>query len=174
MAILPIDLTSSRVLLVEDDTLAMDMARTALGALGVTRITLATGGAQALAALDTGFNCELVISDWNMPKFDRLDLLKAVRERWFDVTFLMVTNNENLDHIRAARGRRRRWLSDQALFLEPASRSCSAGPDFPLGRPRRRSRGGSGGPGIGGRRQHHSPGPCLGGGDGWCRPLICQ
>ena len=49
MAILPIDLTSSRVLLVEDDTLAMDMARTALGALGITRITLATGGAQALA-----------------------------------------------------------------------------------------------------------------------------
>ena len=47
MAILPIDLTSSRVLLVEDDTLAMDMARTALGALGITRITLAPGGAQA-------------------------------------------------------------------------------------------------------------------------------
>ena len=79
MAILPIDLTSSRVLLVEDDTLAMDMARTSLGALGITRITLATGGAQALAALDTGFNCELVISDWNMAKFDRLDLLKAAR-----------------------------------------------------------------------------------------------
>jgi|GEM_PF-1058607 two-component system chemotaxis response regulator CheY len=103
MANFPIDLTSLNVLLVEDDSLEMDMARTAVGALGMSRITQAGGGAQALAALDTGFDCDLVISDWNMPNFDGLDLLKAVRERWFDVTFLMVTNNETLDHIRAAR-----------------------------------------------------------------------
>ena len=101
MAILPIDLTSSRVLLVEDDTLAMDMARTALGALGSYPDYPGHRRRPGAGRIGYGFQLQLVISDWNMPKFDRLDLLKAVRERWFDVTFLMVTNNETLDHIRA-------------------------------------------------------------------------
>ena len=103
MTTLPINMPSLRVLLVEDDTLEMHMAKTALGTLGITKVAMAPDGAEALDALDTEFDCDLVVSDWNMPNIDGLTLLKAVRERWFDVAFLMVTNNETRDHIRAAR-----------------------------------------------------------------------
>lgn len=102
MARLAFDLSVLRVLLVEDDTFARELEKTALQHLGITRITIAKDGAEALDALQRGVGCDLVVSDWNMPDFDGLELFKAVRERWPGNAFLMLTNNEAIDQIKTA------------------------------------------------------------------------
>ena len=102
MARLAFDLSVLRVLLVEDDTFARELEKTALQHLGVSRITVAEDGAKALDALKRGIACDLIVSDWNMPNFDGLQLLKAVRKDWPGIAFLMVTNTETLDQIKVA------------------------------------------------------------------------
>lgn len=102
MARLAFDLSVLRVLLVEDDTFARELEKTALQHLGIERITVAEDGALALDALKRGIACDLIVSDWNMPNFDGLQLLKAVRKSWPGIAFLMVTNTETLDQIKVA------------------------------------------------------------------------
>lgn len=102
MARLAFDLSVLRVLLVEDDTFSRELELTALRQLGIDRITVAEDGALALDALKRGIACDLVVSDWNMPNFDGLQLFEAVRQGWPGTAFLMVTNTESLDDIRKA------------------------------------------------------------------------
>ena len=102
MARLAFDLSVLRVLLVEDDTFARELATTALRQIGIKRIVIASDGAEARDALERGAAFDLVMSDWNMPHFDGIDLVKAVRGRWPDLPFLMVTNNEALDQVSTA------------------------------------------------------------------------
>lgn len=103
MARLAFDLSVLRVLLIEDDTFARELEETALRELGVARVNLAHDGDEALDALNRGLSCDLVISNWNMPDFDGFELIRAIRERWPGLSVLMLTNNEGVDQISAAR-----------------------------------------------------------------------
>ncbi|NQU57820.1 MAG: response regulator [Rhodospirillales bacterium] len=100
MARLAFDLSVLRVLLVEDDTFARELEKTALQHLGITRITIAQDGKDALDALERGIPCDMIVSDWNMINLDGLELLKEVRQRWPGIPFLMITNNEAIDQIK--------------------------------------------------------------------------
>lgn len=102
MAKLSFDVSKLRVLLIEDDAFAREQEMTALKHIGIRLIHVAEDGSEALEYLASGTSCDLIVSDWNMPNFDGLQLLKEVRKRWPGIAFLMVTNNESEDQIRIA------------------------------------------------------------------------
>ena len=102
MAKLSFDVSKLRVLLIEDDAFAREQELTALKHIGIKLINVAEDGSEALEQLAGGTSCDLIVSDWNMPNFDGLQLLKEVRKRWPGIAFLMVTNNESEDQIKTA------------------------------------------------------------------------
>lgn len=102
MARLAFDLSILRVLLVEDDTFAREFEKTALLELGVANVNLAKDKTDALDALTRGIGCDLIVADWNMPAFDGAALVREVHRDHPGLSILMLTNNDGLDHIRAA------------------------------------------------------------------------
>ena len=91
-----------RVLLVEDNAFDLNLERTGLRELGCRDIVVAYDGTEAFNTLAAGSTYDLIISDWNMPEFDGLQLFLAARERWPDVPFMMLTNNDSAAHVRKA------------------------------------------------------------------------
>ncbi|MCU0572820.1 MAG: chemotaxis protein CheW [Syntrophobacteraceae bacterium] len=81
------------VLLVEDAAVMRKIEIRTLGSLGFDQIVEAVDGAAAVRLLETGTVVDLIISDWNMPNMDGLELLKWVRARESTrtVPFLMAT-----------------------------------------------------------------------------------
>jgi CheY-like chemotaxis protein len=72
------DLNGMRVLLVDDEQDARDVAQVALTSLGA-RVTVASSGAQALELLKSGRVFDVLLSDVGMPQMDGLALVRAVR-----------------------------------------------------------------------------------------------
>ena len=67
-----------KVLIVDDQRTSRMLIRDALDQLGITQITMAVDGEEALKMLMSAPS-HIIISDFNMPKLDGLQLLKAVR-----------------------------------------------------------------------------------------------
>jgi two-component system, chemotaxis family, chemotaxis protein CheY len=67
-----------KVLIVDDQRTSRMLIRDALDQLGISQITMAVDGEEALKMLMSA-PCHIIISDFNMPKLDGLQLLKAVR-----------------------------------------------------------------------------------------------
>ncbi len=103
MARLAFDLSILRILLVEDDTFARELEKTALLELGVANVHISRDTAEALDALERGVPCDLIVADWNMLAFDGRELVTMVHARWPGLSILMLTNNEGLEGIQAAR-----------------------------------------------------------------------
>ena len=81
------------VLVVDDFPTMRRIVKNLLKQLGFEHIDEAEDGAQALIRLRGG-NFGLVISDWNMPNMEGIELLRNVRkepEPLRDIPFLMVT-----------------------------------------------------------------------------------
>jgi two-component system, chemotaxis family, chemotaxis protein CheY len=102
MARLSFDVSQLRILLVEDDEFSREQQKTALEHVGVKFIVVASDGVEALAELEQGTHIDLIVSDWAMPNLDGLELLAAVRSKWPDIPFLMVTGNESDEQIKQA------------------------------------------------------------------------
>ena len=85
----------SKILLVEDFESLMAVQTNILNQLGYKNVFGAADGKQAFELLEakTG-EIDCIISDWNMPVMDGLELLKKVRadERFKDLPFLMLTS----------------------------------------------------------------------------------
>lgn len=81
-----------KVLVVDDFATMRRIVKNVLKQIGFTNIVEADDGTTALAVLKKD-KIDLVISDWNMPKMNGLDLLKAIKgdESLKNVPFLMVT-----------------------------------------------------------------------------------
>ena len=73
------DLTGRRVLLVDDDADALEMARDALSFAGATVVT-ASSAAEALAVLDH-VPLDVAILDVGLPEVDGYELLRRIRRR---------------------------------------------------------------------------------------------
>lgn len=67
-----------KTLIVDDQQTMRSLIRTSLHALGITQTREAPDGEEALRAL-LAAPCNLVITDFNMPKLDGLGLLRAIR-----------------------------------------------------------------------------------------------
>ena len=83
---------SIRILVVDDFSTMRRIVRNVLKQLGYTNIEEAENGEHAYTLMKRG-EFQFVISDWNMPIMDGLDLLKKVRSdpNLSSTPFLMVT-----------------------------------------------------------------------------------
>ena len=96
------DLSALRLLLVEHDSFACDVAQAALGRLGIVDISVAGSGAEALGILASEGRFGLVVSAWDLPGFDGVELLKSVRSHWPGTGVVMVTSNDRQDQVESA------------------------------------------------------------------------
>ncbi|MBA4803347.1 MAG: response regulator [Brevundimonas sp.] len=94
---------SLKVLVVDDQQTIRALIRNSLKDLGVSVIEDAVDGEDALRKLLAG-NFNLIISDYNMPKLDGLNLLRAVRAapQLKQIGFIMLTGRADTDLVKRA------------------------------------------------------------------------
>jgi two-component system chemotaxis response regulator CheY len=94
---------NTRFLVVDDFSTMRRIVRNLLKELGYTNVDEAEDGVAALSKLKGG-NFEFVVSDWNMPNMDGLDLLKNIRAdpELSKLPVLMVTAEAKKENIIAA------------------------------------------------------------------------
>ncbi|CDG21738.1 Chemotaxis protein CheY [Xenorhabdus poinarii G6] len=92
-----------RFLVVDDFSTMRRIVRNLLKELGFNNVDEAQDGAEALTKLRTA-EFDFVISDWNMPNIDGLELLKTIRgeEKLAALPVLMVTAEAKKENIIAA------------------------------------------------------------------------
>ncbi|AOM39485.1 chemotaxis response regulator CheY [Xenorhabdus hominickii] len=92
-----------RFLVVDDFSTMRRIVRNLLKELGFNNVDEAQDGAEALTKLRTA-EFDFVISDWNMPNIDGLELLKMIRseEKLAALPVLMVTAEAKKENIIAA------------------------------------------------------------------------
>ncbi|MDR2837556.1 MAG: response regulator [Azonexus sp.] len=98
----PADLEALRVLVVDDSVASRNHLRRLLAELGITRLTEATNGREAVTQMaETMF--DFVITDYNMPDMDGRELVEYIRtQSWqVDVPVLMVTSEQNMGRLAA-------------------------------------------------------------------------
>jgi len=91
---------NKKVLVVDDFLTARRIMKNILKQIGFTNIVEAENGEEALKVLKKD-GIDLVVSDWNMPVMDGLEMLKAIRadEDLKAITVLMVTAEAQKDNI---------------------------------------------------------------------------
>ncbi len=89
-------LQSLKVMIVDDTSTSRALIRDGLEELGIKNITPANDGEQALKIM-MSTPCHIVISDFNMPKLDGLQLLKAIRtyQPTSRVPFILLTGRSD-------------------------------------------------------------------------------
>lgn len=93
-----------RVLVVDDDGDGVRIVRFVLREIGITQITSARDGDQAMAKLTMDpDDFDLIICDWVMPTLSGLDVLEGIRSMNNRVPFLMLTAKASTDAIVAAK-----------------------------------------------------------------------
>lgn len=94
------DLSNYPLLVVDDFATMRRIVSNLLREAGITNITEAEDGTEALRKLENG-NFKFIISDWNMPNMNGLELLKAVRSspQLQHLPFLLITAEARKDNI---------------------------------------------------------------------------
>jgi len=89
-----------RVLIVDDDELALEMLRNALEGAG-HEVESASNGREALEALERNPACRLVVSDWEMPEMSGPQLCVAIRAGDFPsyIYVILLTSREGTQSI---------------------------------------------------------------------------
>jgi CheY-like chemotaxis protein len=80
---------TTRILLVDDDVCFLYLLRFVLEADGI-RTEKATNGAEAVAALD-GMDFDLIITDFNLPGINGVELAKIAKNRFPHIPIIMIT-----------------------------------------------------------------------------------
>lgn len=82
-----------KLLVVDDSSTMRRIIKNTLQRLGYEDILEAEHGLQAWELLDTIDDINILITDWNMPEMNGLDLVKKVRgdQRFVDMPIIMVT-----------------------------------------------------------------------------------
>ncbi|RAX53902.1 two-component system response regulator [Helicobacter sp. 16-1353] len=82
-----------KLLIVDDSSTMRRIIKNTLQRLGYDDILEAEHGLQAWELLDTIDDIKILITDWNMPEMNGLDLVKKVRgdARFADIPIIMVT-----------------------------------------------------------------------------------
>jgi two-component system, chemotaxis family, chemotaxis protein CheY len=94
------------VLIVDDHRTMLEIVHSLLIQIGFNDVDMAQDGISALQKI-TNKKFDLIISDWNMPNMDGLELLKKVRSnpnsQIKSVTFVLVTGEAKPENILAAK-----------------------------------------------------------------------
>ncbi len=91
------------VLVVDDVPSALKIVSRLLRKLGVKNVVEVSSGAAALQRLSQG-DVNLIISDWNMPDMDGLQLLSVIRGQpsTMTVPFILITSSADRDEVMLA------------------------------------------------------------------------
>lgn len=87
------------VLVVDDSGVMRKIIGRSLAALGVSDIEEAGDGREALEAFGDGSRFDLVITDWNMPEMNGLELTKQIRAGGSKVPVMMVTTESEKESV---------------------------------------------------------------------------
>lgn len=79
-----------KILLVDDSRTIRNIQKNTLKTLGLTDVTEAADGLEALSCL-ANQRPDLMLVDWNMPNMDGITLIKKVRETDKSLPIIMVT-----------------------------------------------------------------------------------
>ena len=97
-----IDKTRMRVLVVDDEKLAVDHARTILDEAGI-RVDTCTSGQEALTMLDVQHTKQepynLVLMDWDMPGMNGIEATRRIREHYGNESAVIILTAYNWDDI---------------------------------------------------------------------------
>lgn len=88
-----------KVLVVDDSGVMRKIISRALGELGINDVEEAGDGQQALAVFGDGTGIDLVITDWNMPVMNGLELVQAIRGTGNRVPIVMVTTKSERENV---------------------------------------------------------------------------
>ncbi|MDO6513667.1 response regulator [Neptuniibacter sp. 2_MG-2023] len=93
------DPASLRVLVVDDSKMARKIIINVLNNLGISQITQAIDGSEAITLLPQGF--DLIVTDYNMPIINGLELTEHVRNssEYSHLPILMVTSESTHTHL---------------------------------------------------------------------------
>ena len=80
----------TRVLIADDSSTMRKIILRSLQAVGVTDVTEAADGAEALSFFKPG-EFDLVLTDWNMPGLSGLEVLQGIRAQDANIPIIMVT-----------------------------------------------------------------------------------
>ncbi|WP_455756803.1 chemotaxis response regulator CheY [Sulfurimonas sp.] len=82
-----------KLLVVDDSSTMRRIIKNTLARLGYKDILEGEDGVQGWAAMDANPDIDMLITDWNMPEMNGLELVKKVRadERFTDIPIIMVT-----------------------------------------------------------------------------------
>ncbi|MBI1954026.1 MAG: response regulator [Proteobacteria bacterium] len=99
-----IDVTSTRILIVDDYKTMLRIIGNLLRQLGFQHIDEVTDGLSALEKIRS-IKYDLIISDWNMEPMTGLELLKSIRsdELTRSLPFIMITAESKTENVMAAR-----------------------------------------------------------------------
>ena len=82
-----------KILVVDDSSTMRRIIVNTLARLGYKDVVQAGDGVEAWDALQANPDIEVVITDWNMPNMNGLELVKKIRaeEKYIDIPIIMVT-----------------------------------------------------------------------------------
>ena len=82
-----------KILVVDDSSTMRRIIKNTLARLGYKDILEGADGVEGWTAMDANPDIEMLITDWNMPEMNGLELVKKVRadDRFKDVPIIMVT-----------------------------------------------------------------------------------
>jgi len=82
-----------KLLVVDDSSTMRRIIKNTLARLGHKDVLEGADGVEGWAALDSNPDVEMLITDWNMPEMNGLELVKKVRadDRFIDLPIIMVT-----------------------------------------------------------------------------------
>lgn len=89
-----------KVMVVEDDPISMEFALYSLKELGFIKVYKAQNGSDAMSVL-LWAGVDLIISDWNMPKMDGLELYKNLKRdpKLKNTPFMLMTSSSEKEKV---------------------------------------------------------------------------
>jgi len=85
-----------KFLVVDDSSTMRRIIKNSLQRIGFNDVVEAENGKQALELIN---GIDIILTDWNMPEMDGLELVKKVRAQNISVPILMITTNAAKDDI---------------------------------------------------------------------------
>ena len=95
-----------KILLVEDSDVQKELAIYRFESLGFNNVTGVSNGLEAISYLEAGrVDVDLIISDWDMPEMNGIDLLRVVRETpdFQKTSFFLMTIHDDDNKISIAK-----------------------------------------------------------------------
>jgi len=88
-----------KVLLVDDSGVMRKIIARGLNSLWVDEVVEAADGVEALAKFGDGEGFDLIVTDWNMPNMNGLELIQAVRGAGHKTPIMMITTESEKSQV---------------------------------------------------------------------------